>query len=57
MACTLVASISSLDGDELHALSPGRLGSVRSPGGTLTAWLGAWLGGRAPATSCWVPCR
>ncbi len=32
-----------------NALSPGRLGSVRSPGGTLTAWLGAWLGGRAAA--------
>lgn len=32
-----------------HALSAGRLGTVRSPGGTLTAWLGAWLGGRVPA--------
>src|ERR1700712_4902081 len=29
------------------AVSAGRGSSVRSPGGVLTAWLGAFLGGRA----------
>src|SRR3954453_21218971 len=31
------------------AVSANRGSSVRSPGGLLTAWLGAWLQGRAPA--------
>src|SRR4051794_9223048 len=31
------------------AVSAGRGSSVRSPGGLLTAWLGAWLRGRVAA--------
>lgn len=32
-----------------YAVSTGRGSTVRSPGGVLTAWLGAWLQGRASA--------